>query len=295
MPGFNYRHLHYFWAVAHEGNLTRAAEKLHVSQSAVSVQIQKLEKALGHDLFDRQNRQLNLTEAGRIALDHADAIFSTGQELESVLQEAGRERIILRVGSVSTLSRNFQIRFLGALFHREDVEVVVHSGAFAELMRNLEAHHIDVVLANWVPPRDAATRWVAHTLAHQPVSLIGAPDDADPDAPLEELLTGAPLVLPALQSGLRIGFDGLVERLGIRPTVAAEVDDMAMLRLVAREGIGRAVIPPIVVRDELDSGELVELAPLPDLRETFYAVTLSRRFPNPLVRDLVRGHPLEEE
>lgn len=294
MPGFNYRHLHYFWAVAHEGNLTRAAEKLHVSQSAVSVQIQKLEKALGHDLFDRQNRQLSLTEAGRIALDHADTIFSTGQELENILQDAERERIVLRVGSVSTLSRNFQIRFLGPYFHREDVEVVVHSGAFADLMRNLEAHHIDVVLANWVPPRDSATRWVAHTLAHQPVSLIGAPGDADPRASLEELLTGAPLVLPALESGMRIGFDGLVERLGIRPTVAAEVDDMAMLRLVAREGIGRAVIPPIVVRDELDSGELVELAPLPDLRETFYAVTLTRRFPNPLVQELVRAHPLEE-
>jgi LysR family transcriptional activator of nhaA len=295
MTQLNYHHLHYFWAVAHEGNLTRAAEKLHVSQSSVSVQIHKLEASLGHELFERRGRQLILTEAGRIALDHADAIFSLGQDLLGTLQEQGQDRTILRVGSQATLSRNFQLRFFAPLFDREDVEIVVQSGNFADLMRNLEAHNLDVLLANWAPPRDAATRWIAHTLAHQPISLIGPPSDHDPGAPLAELLTAEPLVLPARQSSMRIGFDALVDRMDIRPPIAAEVDDMAMLRLLAREGIGRAVIPAIVVRDELASGELVELARLPGLRETFYAITLKRRFPNPLLKDMLRAHPLEDE
>jgi LysR family transcriptional activator of nhaA len=294
MAGLNYHHLHYFWAVAHEGNLTRAAEKLHVAQSAVSVQIQKLETALGHELFERRGRQLVLTEAGRIALDHADAIFSLGQDLMGTLQEQGRDRTVLRVGSQATLSRNFQLRFLAPLFTRDDVEIVVHSGSFADLLRNLEAHNLDVLLANWAPPRDAATRWVAHTLAHQPLSLIGPPEHHDPEASLQDLLTGAALVLPARESSMRIGFDAMVDRMEIHPPIAAEVDDMAMLRLLAREGVGRAVIPAIVVRDELASGELVELARLPGLRETFYAITLKRRFPNPLLREMLHAHPLED-
>lgn len=293
---FNYRHLAYFRAVAHEGNLTRAAEGLHVSQSAVSVQIRKLEEALGQKLFDRRNRAMVLTEAGRIALDHADEIFSLGSDLVGTLAETGRVRKQLRVGSMATLSRNFQLRFLGPLMRRDDVELVARSGPFGDLMRQLEAHQLDVLLANWAPPRDAATRWVAHTMARQDVSLIGrpkaeagAPVEPDGDAALRALLMEAPLVLPAAESSMRLGFDALVERLDIRPQIAAEVDDMAMLRLVAREGIGHAVIPPIVVRDELASGELVELAQLPGLQETFYAITLSRRFPNPLLRELVEA------
>ena len=287
MSVLNFHHLHYFWAVAHEGNLTRAAEKLGVSQSAVSVQVRKLEEELGQNLFERRGRQLVLTEAGRIALDHADAIFSMGQELVGTLNEADRELVVLRVGSMATLSRNFQTRFLAPLFHRAGVEIVVRSGRFADLLRALEAHHIDVLLANQLPPRDAATRWVAHAMAEQPLALIGHPEHQDPSASLEDLVSRHPLILPTVESTMRIGFDAMADRLGVRPAVAAEVDDMAMLRLLAREGIGLAVIPPIVVRDELASGELVELAELPGLKETFYAITLKRRFPNPLLKELI--------
>ena len=81
MAALNYNHLRYFWAVAREGNLTRAAEKLLIAQSALSTQIKKLEGQLGHDLFERRGRQLQLTEAGRIAFDHAEAIFATGGDL----------------------------------------------------------------------------------------------------------------------------------------------------------------------------------------------------------------------
>jgi LysR family transcriptional activator of nhaA len=284
---FNFHHLHYFWAVAHEENLTRAAARLHVSQSAVSMQIQKLEAELGHSLFERRGKQLVLTEAGRIALDHADAIFATGDDLESSLAGRGKERRVLRVGSLATLSRNFQLGFLRPLFGRDDVEIVVRSGAFAEMLRALEAHLIDVLLANVAPPRDAATPWVAHAIAEQPVSLVGPPTKRRRKRSLKELLESEPLVLPAAESSVRAGFDALVSRLGARPRIAAEVDDMAMLRLLARERIGLAVVPTIVVRDELDARVLVEIAPLPQLSETFFAITLSRRFPNPLLKALL--------
>lgn len=288
MPALNYNHLRYFWAVAHDGNLTRTAQRLNVSQSALSVQIQKLEVQIGHGLFERRGKQLILTEAGRIALDHADVIFRAGDELLSTLSdEAGSRRFVLRVGALATLSRNFQIDFLRPVVRRPDVEVVVRSGTLAELLPALEAHRLDVVLLNEPPQRDASSTFIAHRIAEQPVSLVGTKELAGSGGSIEEAVGRAPVILPTIESAIRTGFDALMERLDVRPQIAAEVDDMAMIRLLAREGAGLAVVPPIVVTDELRAGELVEAATLPGLRETFHAVTLSRRFPNPVLRELI--------
>jgi LysR family transcriptional activator of nhaA len=290
MPQLNYKHLRYFWAVAHEGNLTRAAEQMNVSQSALSMQIAKLEDELGHSLFERRGRQLLLTEAGRIALDHADTIFAAGAELLGTLGEQHSQlRQVLRVGAIATLSRNFQIGFLRPLLERNDVELVLRSGNYADLLTALEAHRLDVVLTNAALMRDAATPWVAHRIAEQPVSVIGSKGFDTAGRGLPELLASEPLIAPTAESSIRAGFDALVERLGIRPTFVVEADDMAMLRLIARERTGLAILPPIVVRDELASGVLSEITRLPDLVETFHAITLRRRFPNPLLRELLGG------
>ena len=101
-----------------------------------------------------------------------------------------------------------------------------------------------------------------------------------------------PIILPTADTGVRIGFDALTERLGIRPQIAAEVEDMAMMRLLAREGVGLAVLPPIVVQDELNGGRLIEADRLPGIGETFFAVTLARRFPNPILSELLEGRAL---
>lgn len=294
MARLNYNHLRYFWAVAHNGNLSRAAEQLHVSQSALSVQIRKLEEQLGHALFERRGRQLVLTEAGRIALDHADAIFETGEQLLGTMQEQSRARAVLRVGALSTLSRNFQLRFLQPLLGRDDVEVVVRSGSLGELLGQLEAHRLDVVLSNLAPARDAASPWVIHELDAQRIGLVAFPGRVPPDATLEQILGEMPLLVPTLETSIRGAFDALCDRLGLVPNFVAEVDDMALLRVLARQDVGVAVVPPIVVRDELASGMLVELAQLPDFVERFLAVTPVRRFPNPLLRELVTAEPLKE-
>ncbi|EKS29898.1 LysR family transcriptional regulator [Afipia felis] len=288
MSTLNYNHLRYFWAVAHDGNLTRTAETLNVTQSALSVQIRKLEARLGHPLFDRRGRQLHLTEAGRIALDHADAIFSAGDELVGTLRNTRGARRVLRVGALATLSRNFQMAFLKPLFGRADVELVLRSGSASELLQSLEELSLDVVLINQAPSRDALTRFVAHRLAEQPVSLIGTRARLGiKKEDLVQRLGSHPIILPTTDSSVKIGFDALVDRLGIRPQIVAEVEDMAMMRLLARQDIGLAVLPSIVVKDELDSGALVEANRLPGITENFYAVTMKRKFPNPLLRPLL--------
>lgn len=288
MAPLNYNHLRYFRAVAHTGNLTRTAEQLNVSQSALSVQIKRLEEQLGHQLFERRGRALHLTEAGRLTLDHADTIFATGDELLSTLRQEGRARRAVRVGSLATLSRNFQLSFLKPLLGRADVDLILRSGGAEDLLRGLETLNLDVVLMNQPPPRDALSTFVAHRLDEQIVSLVGTPERFAGET-VETLLATHPVVLPTAESSVRTGFDAWMERLDLRPQIAAEVDDMAMMRLLAREGVGLAVLPLIAVHDELASGMLVEAAPLPDLAETFYAVTMERTFPNPLVRELLLG------
>lgn len=289
MADINYNHLRYFWAVAQDGNLTRTAARMNVSQSALSVQIRKLEDRLGHPLFERRGRQLHLTEAGRITLDHADAIFATGDELLGTLRETGATRQAVRVGALATLSRNFQISFLQPVLARPDIEVVLRSGSPAELLRGLQSLVLDVVLTNQAPDTDALMPFIAHKLSEQSVSLIGAPRLLGQTRSVAQLLLSHPVILPTTESSVRTSFDALTNRLGIRPRIAAEVDDMAMMRLLVREGFALAVLPAIAVRDELGSGALLEAEALPGITETFFAVTIERRFPNAIVRGLIQG------
>ncbi len=288
MAALNLHHLRLFHAVAHEGSLTGAARRLNLSPSALSAQLRTLEQWLGQDLFERRGRGLVLTEAGRLALDHADAIFRAAADLTATLRETGTARRALRVGALATLSRNFQMRFLRPLLGRPDVEVVLRSGPQGDLLHGLETLALDVVLTNIQPARDAARRYLIQHLDEQPVSLIGTPGRIGAGAPLPALLAREPLILPTAETAIRAAFDALVARLGVAVTIAAEVDDMAMIRLLAREDAGLAVIPPIVVQDELAAGRLLEAHRLEGIREMFLAVTLDRRFPNPLLNDVIR-------
>jgi LysR family transcriptional activator of nhaA len=289
MAELNYHHLRYFWAIAHERHLTRAAQRLHVSQSALSVQLRQLEERLGHALFERRGRTLELTEAGRIALEHADAIFRSGEELVATLQGRPQHALpVLRVGSAATLSRNFQLQWLKPLLSRTDLRVVLHSGSMRELLAQLAAHTLDVVLANEAVPRDRTSGWHSKLIAQQPVSLVSKKPRGRArafDFPAD--LHDAPLLLPGHGSGIRHAFDQLLHEAGVRPRVLAEVDDMAMLRLLARETGALALVPPVVVFDELARGVLVARCTIPAIAERFYAITGQRRFPHPLLRTLM--------
>lgn len=289
MAVLNYHHLRYFRAIAREGGLSAAARRLNVAPSALSIQLRTLEEALGHALFERTGRTLTLTEAGRIALDHAETIFRTGEELFARLKGQAVAQKVLRVGAVATLSRNFQLALLRPLLGRTDVELVVRSGSLAELLAQLAAHTLDLVLSNAAVPRDAETPWQSLLLDQQPASLVGRARERRRRLRFPADLDGLPLLLPSRSSNLRAAFDLLVEQAGVRPRILAEVDDMAMLRLLARASPAVALVPPVVVRDELAAGTLRELCAVPGLTESFYAITLSRRFPNPLLGELISG------
>ena len=140
---------------------------------------------------------------------------------------------------------------------------------------------------NGAAQRDSRAPFRNHLLNQQSVSLVGRPRPGKPSFRFPEDLRLEPILLPSLDSDVRVGFDHLMDLAGIRPIILAEVDDMAMLRLLAREREGVTLVPPIVVRDELESGVLVEHCRIPQLTESFFAITQNRRFPNQLLSELL--------
>ncbi|MFV9657353.1 LysR family transcriptional regulator [Pseudomonas sp. NY15366] len=276
MRRLNFHHLHYFWAVAKEGNLTRAAQSLHVAQSALSTQIRALEEQLGHALFIRSGRNLLLTEAGQLVLDYADSIFALGSELQMTLQGALQANRQLRIGAVATLSRNFQENLLRPFLGRAELRITLESGSLGELLERLALHNLDVVLTNQAVSSDAQRSWRCRLLDRQSVCLVGPPRSGSFD--LRRDLQQARLIVPGRSSDIRSQFELFCDSQGLQPDICAEVDDMAMLRLLARDSGDMALLPAVVVQDELQSGVLQLYAEIPEIAEQFFGVTLQRQF-----------------
>jgi LysR family transcriptional regulator, transcriptional activator of nhaA len=285
----NFHHLHYFWAVAKEGNLTRAAQALHVSQSALSTQIRALEDDLEHALFIRSGRSLVLTEAGRLVLDYAESIFALGSELQMTLQGAQQENQPLRIGAVATLSRNFQENLLKPFLGRAQVRMTLESGSLEELLERLALHKLDVVLTNQAVSGDGQRAWHCRLLDRQRVCLVGPPRHGRKPFSLPDDLQRARLIVPGRSSDIRSQFDVYCNSHDLHPLICAEVDDMAMLRLLARDSGDMALLPAVVVQDELQAGVLELYAEIPQIAEQFFAVTLQRHFSLSIIEELLGG------
>lgn len=274
----NFHHLFYFWRVARTGHLTRAAGQLHTSQSALSAQIRQLEDRLGEALFAREGRRLTLTETGQMVLAYAENIFGLGQEMLGRLEgrSEGLER--LRVGSVATLSRNYQENWIRPLLTDPSVTLTLESGTFDHLLERLVQHQLDVVLANEAVATGADRPLHCRFLGSQAICLIGpAAAWAGRTLRVPEDLDGLDLALPGTRHALRGQFDALCMAADVKPRVRAEVDDMAMLRLIARDSGWLTVLPEVVVQDELRAGHLAVLGRSSQLHEHFYAITTPHR------------------
>lgn len=286
----NFHHLYYFWRVAKEQHLTRAAEQLHVSQSALSLQIRKLEDSLGQPLFLREGRSLQLTDFGNLVMGYAENIFDLGDELLAAVEGADTRNIQrLRIGSVSTLSRNFQENFLKPILRLEQINIVHESAGFEDLIQRLRVHKLDLVLSNRSLTSMETGALRCKRIARQRVCLVGPPRKKRQAFRWPDDLQGKRLLLPGPSSDIRNQFNLMCEELGLAIRPHAEVDDMAMLRLMARDSGGLAVVPDVVVQDELDAGLLEIYAVLPDVFETFYAITAQRMLQPALLQTLLHA------
>lgn len=274
----NFHHLFYFWRVAKLGHLTRAANELHTSQSAVSAQIRQLEERLEETLFTRQGRRLLLTHTGQLVFAYAENIFGLGQEMLGRLQGRSAGVTRLRVGSVATLSRNYQENWIRPLLADPSIVLTLESGLMEGLVSRLLQHQLDVVLANETVPTDPNRPLHCRFLGSQSISLVGPPSRwRSKSLRIPEDLHDVDVVLPGPRHAIRAQFDALCASAGVTPRLRAEVDDMAMLRLIARDSGWLTVLPEVVVQDELRTGTLVIVGQSTELQERFYAITTPQR------------------
>jgi LysR family transcriptional regulator, transcriptional activator of nhaA len=288
----NFHHLFYFWRVARTGHLTQTAGELHTSQSALSAQIRQLEDRLGTALFEREKRRLVLSATGRLVFTYAENIFGLGQEMLGRLQGQSEGMIRLRVGSVATLSRNYQENWIRPLLADPTVTLMLESGQLDGLLERLLQHHLDIVLANEAVPSDPERPLHCSFLGSQTISLVGpASLWQGRSLRVPEDLGGLDLALPGPRHASRGQFDALCMSAGVKPRIRAEVDDMAMLRLIARDSGWLTVLPEVVVQDELGQGILVILGQTPQLQEHFYAITTPHRHRLERLEQLLAGAP----
>lgn len=275
----NYNHLYYFWMVAKEGNLTRAASRLFIAQSALSSQIKKLEHQLGKALFEKEGRGIALTEAGSIAYSYAEKIFQMGNELNNLLKhQLDATNTILKIGVISSLSRNFVQNFIKPVLNRTDVQIHLISGSEIALIPQLKDHRLDLILSNSLQNIQQQGLYRIKSIAKQQVSIVGKPLQAGKVFNLKEDLPQYRLLLPGVGNELRSRFDQLCEAQQLQYQVMGEINDMPALRLLARDSDGVALIPTVVVQDEIKAGILQEYYKLPDVYERFYAISLKKQF-----------------
>jgi LysR family transcriptional activator of nhaA len=285
----NYKHLHYFWVVAQEGSVTRAAERLGVAVQTVSGQLSLLERSLGKALFAAQGRGLVLTEAGRIALGYADQIFQLGEQMVDALDDAEGTRNLRLVAGISDgLPKLVAHRLLASVMEKLDnMRLICHEGEFQDLLADLALHKLDVVLTDRPAPSGGNLRVFNHSLGELDVGLFAT-------RPLAERygknfpasLQGAPLLLPTRHNMVRGQIDRWLESNGIRPDLVGEYEDSALLQTFGRSGLGLFPAPLALadeVRRQLDAEPI---GPMPGVQEQIYAISNERRIRHPAVEAL---------
>jgi LysR family transcriptional activator of nhaA len=287
----NYNQFFYFWIIAQEMSVTQAAKRLRLSQSNLSEQLRDFEGLVGQALFERKARKLSLTESGRVAFDYANSIFSSGQEMMDVFRNrpVQKQKTAIRVGAISSLSKNLQFEFIRPLLKDDTLKLIMVEGDLGELVRQLQNHTLDVVISNTPVRTESSPEVFNHRLGEIQVSLVGAKRFKPLAKGFPKSLDGQTLFLPGRAGRYRSDFEAWLERERVHADVRAEVEDMALLRLFAMSGLGIAIVPEIVVQRELESGDLVSIRRLKGFFETFYAVTTTKKFPNPSIEKIVRG------
>lgn len=285
----NYRHLRYFWAVGKEGSVTRAAERLGLSVQAVSTQVAQLERQLGQALLAPQGRSLVLTEAGRIALAHADQIFQAGDRLLDALTEGARSRRRFAVGIGDAVPKLVTYRLLADVLGPPlEVRLECVEGDFDGLLSALVLNRLDLVIADRSAPHRADLRLQSHPLGDAAIALYGGPSlKRAHGVDFPRGLSGAPLLLPTRTDPLRAAIDTWLEARDLRPAVVGEFTDSALLKTFGRAGLGLFPAPAAMAEDILAQFSAVPLGVLDGVRERWYAIHKSRRIAHPAVAQVL--------
>jgi len=286
MEWLNYHHLRYFWTVAKEGSLARAAAKLHVSQPSISEQIRELEGMLGEKLFRREGRNNVLTDAGQIVFGYAEEIFALGRELmNAVKQRPGAKTLRLHVGVADSFPKLVTNEILKPVFTLpQSIHVICREGKMDDLLGQLAAHRLDLVLADEPASSSANLKAFDHPLGETGTTFCAEKNlAARLKRNFPQSLHESPALLPVDNTTLRRSLETWFRGRGIRPRVVAEFEDLALMNVMAVEGRGFIAVPTVAAKDALTHYGFHKIGEAPDCRVQLHAITAARRIAHPAV------------
>lgn len=301
MEFLNYHHLRYFWMVAKEGGLRKAADKLHVSQPTISAQIQALEGVLGAKLFHRTGRNLVLTETGQHTLVYAEEIFFTGQDLlDSVKQRPTSRPLRVRLGVADALPKLITYRMIEPIFRLpQPVQVSCWETKVSDMLGELTAYRLDVVLADEPASSGVTANVFNHFLGECGVTFCAEPRlAAKLRRGFPKSLNGAPALLPMSNSGLRRSLEKWFHAVGVRPRLVGEIEDPAFVNILALHSLGFMSVPTLVAKEIVTRFGFRAIGRTDECQQQFYAITAERKLTHPAVVAITsqaRGRLFTEE
>lgn len=282
----NYKHLHYFWVVAHEGSIARAADKLFITPQTISGQLSMLEERIGQPLFDRVGRRLRLTETGRLVLRYADDIFELGKELNDVLRGApivGASEFI--VSAASALPKTIVYKVIEpAINIAEGLCLTCKEGPVEAILGELAVHEVDMVLTDTPLTSAFSIKAYNHYLGQSTLSFLAAPSIVSKlKGPFPQCLQDAPMLLPTKQYAVRQLFDKWCADNNIYPLIKGQYDDSALMKSFGKAGLG-ILFMPTIIEDEVKNGfGLNVIGRSESLKQKFYAISAERKVTHPAV------------
>ena len=290
MEWLNYHHLRYFWTVAKEGSLARAAAKLNVSQPSISEQIHELEESFGEKLFRREGRNNKLTDAGQVVFGYAEEIFALGRELmNAVKQRPGTGALRFCVGVTDSLPKLVTNEILKPAFRlSQEVQVICREGKLEDILAQLAAHRLDLVLSD----EPASTSTTFRTFSH-PLGESGSTFCAERKLAARlkrnfpKSLHDAPAFLPAENTTLRRALEVWFRENGVRPRVVAECEDLALMKVMASEQQGVIAIPDMGIDDAINRYKFQVVGHAESCRLQYYAITTERRIQHPATTAII--------
>ncbi len=292
----NFKHLRYFWVTAKAGGIMRAGEQLHTTPQTLSGQIKLLEDWLGRKLFQKNGRNLELTEDGRIALGYADQIFTLGAELENALQAArdGKKVLDFSVGVADSVTKSIAYQLLEpALSIDEPVRLICSEGKFPDLLAQLALNRLDLVIADEPMSRRLSVRAFNHPLGGTSMTFFATPAlKAQLKGKFPQCLNGQPLLIPGAQASVRAQLEGWLTRHSVQPRIVGEFDDGALMTAFGREGRGVFMAPSVLESETVQQFSVKVVGRTDELRDEFYAVSVEKRITHPClvaITDAARG------
>ena len=284
MEWLNYHHLHYFWMTAREGGVSRASEKLHLSQPTISAQIKQLEHVLGVRLFNRHGRRLMLTDTGRMVYQYAEEIFGLGRELQDAVRSGQPGRAVpLTVGVSNAVPKLVACRLLRPLMRTPSpVRLVCREENTEQLLAHLATHALDVVLADTPAPPHVHVRVFNHVLGESDTAFF-APRAvaARIKRRFPKSLQDAPMVAATMNTAVRRDLDHWFQQIGVRPALLGEFEDPALMKAFGAEAGAVFAAPFAIARDVCRLYGVTLVGRTDSIRERYYAISAERRLTHP--------------